>query len=112
MQSIDSQDTADISLGTDDTGLALEMPMSKIDGGLILEMSMRRIDGEITVNMSLRSHGKKTFYIGRKTFPEFKKKLLRKSFYENSLVKDQKVPKGNFDEFVLKRLQNKLSNKT
>ena len=76
MQSIDSQDTADISLGTDDTGLALEMPMSKIDGGLILEMSMRRIDGEITVDMSLRSHGKQAFYFGRKTFREFNKETV------------------------------------
>ena len=72
MQSIDSQDTANMSLETDNTG----MPMSEIDGGLTLDMSMRRIDGEITVDMSLRSHGKQAFYFGRKTFREFNKETV------------------------------------
>ena len=65
-----------MSLGTDDTELALEMPMSKIDGELTFEMSIRRIYEEISVDMSLRSHGKEALYFGRKTFREFNKETV------------------------------------
>ena len=90
----------------------MQLSIRGIDGGLTLEMSMKRIDVAITADMLLRSHGKKNFILARKHFESTRKKLLRKTFYENSLVKDQKVPQRSFDESVLKRLQNKLSNKT